>query len=92
MKFYFLGPFIFHCARGNPFLIGSPLSAALVLSVTQTHLYRNDESDRISSETIPVIDIAGFLDGSEKMAVAAKIGQACQEIGFFMIRGHGESI
>ncbi len=40
--------------------------------------------------SIPVIDIAGYLDGSDKMGVAAKIGEACQDIGFFMIRGHGE--
>ena len=41
------------------------------------------------SSTIPVIDIASYLDGSDKLGVASQIGQACEDIGFFMIRGHG---
>lgn len=43
----------------------------------------------IMSSTIPVIDIASYLDGSDKLGVATQIGQACEDIGFFMIRGHG---
>lgn len=38
---------------------------------------------------IPIIDISGYLDGSNKSGVAMRIGQACEDIGFFMIRGHG---
>jgi len=42
-------------------------------------------------EQVPVIDIAPFLTGGpqEKRAVAAKVRQACEEIGFFTIAGHG---
>jgi isopenicillin N synthase-like dioxygenase len=45
----------------------------------------------LGENCIPIIDISGFLDGSDKMGVAAKIGQACEDIGFFMIRGHDVS-
>jgi isopenicillin N synthase-like dioxygenase len=38
---------------------------------------------------IPVIDVAPYLHGREKQDVARQIGQACIEIGFFTIRGHG---
>jgi isopenicillin N synthase-like dioxygenase len=41
------------------------------------------------SSSIPVIDIGPYLDGSDKQGVAVLVGQACQEIGFFMISGHG---
>jgi isopenicillin N synthase-like dioxygenase len=41
--------------------------------------------------TIPVVDIAPLLTGglAERQAVAALIGAACRDIGFFAIRGHG---
>mmetsp|Transcript_1668 Transcript_1668/g.2381 ORF Transcript_1668/g.2381 Transcript_1668/m.2381 type:complete len:312 (-) Transcript_1668:134-1069(-) len=39
--------------------------------------------------SIPVIDIGPYLDGSDKNGVAEQIGKACEEIGFFMIKGHG---
>lgn len=41
--------------------------------------------------SIPVIDIAPFLAGTEegKRAVARDVASACEEIGFFMIAGHG---
>jgi isopenicillin N synthase-like dioxygenase len=40
---------------------------------------------------IPVIDIAPLLDGSAEQAhaVAAALGRACREVGFFYITGHG---
>jgi len=40
---------------------------------------------------IPLIDIAPFLVGSPagKRSVAAEVGRACREIGFFTIVGHG---
>lgn len=38
---------------------------------------------------IPVIDISSYLDGSNPKDVAKQIGDACEEIGFFMIKGHG---
>jgi len=38
---------------------------------------------------IPIIDISPFLNGTDKQGVAKKVGEACEEIGFFMIKGHG---
>lgn len=40
---------------------------------------------------IPVIDFAPFLAGpaAEKRRVAGEIGQACEEVGFFYLTGHG---
>ena len=40
---------------------------------------------------VPVIDIAPFLEGSPegKRRVADQVGQACREIGFLTIVGHG---
>jgi isopenicillin N synthase-like dioxygenase len=40
---------------------------------------------------VPVIDVAPLLSGApaERQAVARAIGQACEDIGFFTIVGHG---
>jgi isopenicillin N synthase-like dioxygenase len=40
---------------------------------------------------VPVIDIAPFLSGGarDKQAVADEVGQACRDIGFLVISGHG---
>ena len=40
---------------------------------------------------VPVIDIAPFLGGDRdgKVRVAAEVKQACEDIGFFVITGHG---
>eukprot|EP00594_Rhizosolenia_setigera_P007525 CAMPEP_0178953290 /NCGR_PEP_ID=MMETSP0789-20121207/8336_1 /TAXON_ID=3005 /ORGANISM="Rhizosolenia setigera, Strain CCMP 1694" /LENGTH=106 /DNA_ID=CAMNT_0020634531 /DNA_START=126 /DNA_END=446 /DNA_ORIENTATION=+ len=43
----------------------------------------------MSMSTIPSINIAPYLDGSDKESVAKQIGEACTSIGFFMISGHG---
>ena len=42
-------------------------------------------------QQVPVIDIAPFLNGDEqgKLGVAAEVRQACEDIGFFVITGHG---
>lgn len=47
----------------------------------------------MSTTTVPVIDISPFLAGTEegKRAVARQVGQACEEIGFLTIVGHGVS-
>jgi isopenicillin N synthase-like dioxygenase len=41
--------------------------------------------------TIPVIDIASLLAGTSEQAkaVAAELGRACRDVGFFYISGHG---
>jgi isopenicillin N synthase-like dioxygenase len=40
---------------------------------------------------VPVIDIAPFLNGdaAAKQAIARQVGQACRDIGFLVITGHG---
>jgi isopenicillin N synthase-like dioxygenase len=40
---------------------------------------------------IPIIDVSGFLEGTEEgmQRVAAEIGSACRDRGFFQIVGHG---
>ena len=40
---------------------------------------------------VPLIDFASFLSGGvdERERVACRIGEACEEIGFFMLSGHG---
>ena len=40
---------------------------------------------------VPIIDIAPFLDGSDKAGVARAVDRACREIGFLVIAGHGVS-
>jgi len=41
--------------------------------------------------SVPVIDIAPFLSGGPagRRQVAAAVGQACEEIGFLVVKGHG---
>src|ERR1700739_2216894 len=40
---------------------------------------------------VPVIDISPYFNGSDsdKRHVAAEIGRACREVGFYIITGHG---
>jgi isopenicillin N synthase-like dioxygenase len=47
-----------------------------------------------NSETIPLIDIGPSFGNDEraKMAVAAEIGKACRQIGFFQITNHGVNL
>src|SRR5450432_401367 len=47
--------------------------------------------ERVPLNQIPVIDFAAFLKGSpaERRKVALKIGEACRNIGFFYLTGHG---
>lgn len=43
-----------------------------------------------NGEAVPVIDIAPAADGGEvARQIAKKIGAACEQIGFFVITGHG---
>jgi len=50
-----------------------------------------EKADAVSMDEIPVIDFAPFIHGSaeERAAVADKISEACQRIGFFYIINHG---
>jgi isopenicillin N synthase-like dioxygenase len=38
---------------------------------------------------VPTIDIAPFRDGSDQRGVARQVAQACRDIGFLVISGHG---
>ena len=38
---------------------------------------------------IPTIDIAPFLDGRAREAVAGRVARACEAIGFLVVTGHG---
>jgi isopenicillin N synthase-like dioxygenase len=42
-------------------------------------------------KSIPVIDISPYLSGSDdgRRSVAKAVNRACEEIGFFLIKGHG---
>ena len=41
--------------------------------------------------TVPIVDVAPFLagDAAGRQRVVAEVRQACEEIGFFLIAGHG---
>lgn len=49
------------------------------------------ESTSLGDGYIPVIDIAPYFGGrqEDKQRVAAEIGRACRDIGFYIITGHG---
>ena len=38
---------------------------------------------------VPVIDLAPWFDGSDRAAVAARVDAALQDVGFFLVTGHG---
>lgn len=41
------------------------------------------------TRTVPVIDLAPFIDGSDKATVVRQIDEACRGLGFLVIKGHG---
>lgn len=41
------------------------------------------------SRAVPVVDVGPLLGGGDRGAVAAAIGRACREVGFFYVVGHG---
>jgi len=49
------------------------------------------EAARISSDSLPVIDVGGLAspDIADRKRVAAALGTACRDKGFFYIRNHG---
>lgn len=50
-----------------------------------------EKAQSVDVADIPVIDFGPFLTGGpeERAAVAAKIGEACERIGFFYLANHG---
>jgi isopenicillin N synthase-like dioxygenase len=40
---------------------------------------------------VPVIDLQPYLTGKDKARVAREVGEACEKIGFLVIKGHGVS-
>jgi isopenicillin N synthase-like dioxygenase len=48
-------------------------------------------SEAMSTDAVPVIDIAPYFSGDDaaKKAVARQIDQACRTIGFLVVSGHG---
>jgi isopenicillin N synthase-like dioxygenase len=58
--------------------------------VTPTQVDPSLLGERVVVENIPVIDIAPLLHGraEERREIAAKIGHACRDIGFFAIVNH----
>lgn len=47
------------------------------------------KASTIATDTIPVIDVTGVLDGSDIDGVASDIHAAATQVGFFYIKGHG---
>lgn len=39
--------------------------------------------------SVPVIDLTPYRDGTDKAGVARRVGEACETIGFLVVRGHG---
>ena len=47
------------------------------------------EHSDVAVDTIPIIDIAGFRDGSAKDRVVRQVQEAAETVGFLYIAGHG---
>jgi isopenicillin N synthase-like dioxygenase len=50
-----------------------------------------EKAQSVDVSDIPIIDFQPFLTGSkvDRAAVAAEIGEACEEVGFFYLANHG---
>jgi len=44
---------------------------------------------RVPFDSIPVIDLTAFRNGSDKISVADQIGRAARDVGFLYVSGHG---
>ncbi|MFM9971018.1 MAG: isopenicillin N synthase family dioxygenase [Burkholderiales bacterium] len=55
--------------------------------------YQGAGVERAALSTLPVVDLAQFVKGTprQRLAVAEQIRQACIDIGFFYLLGHGLS-
>lgn len=54
-----------------------------------TDAFDRHASRQTAFSEIPIIDIAGLVDGSDPNGVAEKIGRSCEEVGFFYVKNHG---
>jgi isopenicillin N synthase-like dioxygenase len=62
---------------------------AMSQSVAPSMLQSWRMTQSLDFDRIPVIDMAAFLDGSDRQGVADRIGQACRNVGFLYLTNHG---
>ncbi len=46
-------------------------------------------SKQTAFSEIPIIDVAPLIDGSDPQSVAARVGEVCEQVGFFYVKNHG---
>lgn len=49
------------------------------------------DSEKVSFDEIPVVDIQKLIDGTDPDSVAKEIGYICENIGFLYVKNHGVS-
>ena len=54
---------------------------------------RTSHQSSATDSSVPIIDISGYFEGAmaEKRKIARQIDEACRNIGFLVITGHGVS-
>ena len=54
---------------------------------------RTSHQSSATDSSVPIIDISGYFEGAmaEKLTLAKQIDEACRNIGFLVITGHGVS-
>src|SRR5579862_58817 len=81
------------CGNFQPCAWTGAACGGVTMSTTQlaAQLDQSLVGARVPLDQIPVIDFGPFLKGSpaERKAVARKIAEACRNIGFFYLTGHG---
>jgi isopenicillin N synthase-like dioxygenase len=78
-------------AQGSPLLL-SILVVVVGLLFTRVVVHKpRGGSAKVTAVDVPIIDVSGIFSESldERRAVARKIGAACQDIGFIVIKNHG---
>ena len=60
------------------------------MHVDQHEVFGMNRHDRIDFDSVPIIDFGGMLTGNPeaKAEVAAKLRNACSDVGFFYITNH----
>lgn len=46
-------------------------------------------SKQTAFSEIPIVDVSTLVDGSDPEGVAKKIGEICEQVGFFYVKNHG---